>query len=107
MKQERLDKILELARRKARAGTPVVSGAVVSGAVVPELRPGLAASVAARWARTAPEGDLVLWDQVTRWGLAMAAVVCVVSFVMRQREPELPSTPFDQWVLGTEEGGRG
>lgn len=97
---ERFDRLMALARKAegARAG------------VKPEesepLPLGFSTRVAAMWAARPAADEWDLWDRVSRWGLGLALAVCVVAFLFRGSEPEPPPTPFDQWVMGSVEGGR-
>ena len=98
MKQggDRLEGVLALARQAARRA----DAAPVEAAPDESVPMGLATRVAARWAATPVPGEWELWDRVTRWGLGLAVVVCVVAFAMRPSEAELDLTPFDQMVMG-------
>ncbi|MBM3848352.1 MAG: hypothetical protein FJ405_18965 [Verrucomicrobia bacterium] len=63
-KDDRFERFLNAARRGAPKGSP-------------ELRTGFATRVAARWASrgTSPDG-LIVWERLTRWGLAAGMAVC-------------------------------
>jgi hypothetical protein len=93
---ERLEEILALARQAARRA----DAASADVAAVEELPVGFATRVAAQWASAPQSGEWELWDRVTRWGLGLAVVVCVVAFAMRPSELDRDLTPFDQMVMG-------
>lgn len=97
---EQFDRVMALARKAdgARAG--------VKPEGVEPLPLGFATRVAALWASRPVADEWELWDRLSRWGLGLALAVCVVAFLFRGSEPELPPTPFDQWVMGSVEGGR-
>ena len=98
----RLEDVLALARQAARRA----DASSADTAPVEDLPVGLATWVAARWASAPVPGEWELWDRVTRWGLGLAVVVCVVAFVMRPSEPDRDLTPFDQMVMGPVEEER-
>ena len=96
----RFERVMALARKSegARAGMKPEG--------VEPLPLGFSTRVAALWASKPVPDEWDLWDRVSRWGLGLALVVCVAAFLFRGSEPEPPPTPFDQWVMGSVEGGR-
>lgn len=99
---DRLEEVLALARQAARRA----DASSASTASVEDLPVGLATRVAARWVSAPVPGEWELWDRVTRWGLGLAVVVCLVAFAMRPSEPDRDLTPFDQMVMGPVGEGR-
>lgn len=97
---ERFDRVMALARKaeEARAG--------VKPDGLETLPLGFSTRVAALWTSRPVPDEWDLWDRVSRWGLGLALAVCLVAFLFRGSEPEPPPTPFDQWVMGSVEGGR-
>jgi|GEM_PF-5725822 len=99
---DRLEEVLALARQAARRA----DASPAETASVAELPVGFATRVAARWASTPVPGEWELWDRVTRWGVGVAVVVCLVAFAMRPSESDRDLTPFDQMVMGPVGEGR-
>jgi hypothetical protein len=89
----RFERFLDLARR----GRP---------AEVPESRFGFATRVAARWAAHDARPDaLVVWERLTRWGLAGALAVCLTVFLVSRDSLQARETPsaLDAFAGFTEE----
>ena len=60
------------------------------GRRVPPLNPppGFTTRVAARAVHAHTEDGLLLWENLARWGLAAALVLCLLTAVFQQRVPE-------------------
>lgn len=97
MNRERLnpERLMALAR-SAPADPPCPDPGVAA------LPAGFATRVAARWAATRPQGDLEIWDRVSRWGLGVAIAVGVAVFLLRRHpaDPVPSPSPFDLLVQG-------
>jgi hypothetical protein len=97
---DRFEQVMALARKAEGARVGVKSEAVKP------LPFGFSTRVAALWVSRPVPDEWDLWDRVSRWGLGLALAVCVAAFLLRGADPEPPPTPFDQWVMGSVEGGR-
>ena len=89
----RFERFLDLARRGRPAETP-------------EPRFGFATRVAARWAAHDARPDaLIVWERLTRWGLAGALAVCITVFLVSREslQARQTSTALDVFAGLTEE----